>query len=216
MLRVTDASMSTKLPYVVQSGLIKRILEKIREAKTPDRFTTDFLETKLGFRGGNYRQFIPLAKKLSLLNSDGTPTELYKAFRNPASSKASIAQAMKAGYQELFDRNEYAGNLSKEDLKGLVVQITGLDAKDAVVGMICRTFEMLKSLADFEQKLTQQPTEESAETHSLENIAIPKSNEATEVDLRLSYTINLVLPKTDDPAVFNAIFKALKENLLRK
>jgi hypothetical protein len=113
--------MSTKLPYVVQPGSIKKILEKVREAKTPDRFTTDFLDTKLGFRGGNYRQFIPLAKKLNLLNSDGTPTELYKAFRNPTTAKASIAEAMKSGYQELFDRNEYAGNLSKEDLKGLVV-----------------------------------------------------------------------------------------------
>jgi hypothetical protein len=54
--------METKLPYVVQPGSIKKILEKIKEAKTPDRFTTDFLDTKLGFRGGNYRQFIPLAK----------------------------------------------------------------------------------------------------------------------------------------------------------
>jgi hypothetical protein len=34
--------------------------------------------------------------------------------------------------------------------------------------------------------------------------------------LNLAYTINLVLPKTDDVAVFNAIFKSLRENLLRK
>ena len=31
----------------------------------------------------------------------------------------------------------------------------------------------------------------------------------------LSYQINLVLPKTDDIAVFNAIFKSLKEHLLK-
>ena len=92
--------MQTKLPYVVQRGSIKKILAKIKDAKTPDRFTTDFLDTKLGFRGGNFRQFIPLAKKLSLLNSDGTPTELYKAFRNPVQSKASIAEALKNGYRE--------------------------------------------------------------------------------------------------------------------
>ena len=156
--------MQTKLPYVVQPGSIKKILEKIKEAKTPDRFTTDFLDTKLGFRGGNFRQFIPLAKKLTLLNSDGTPTELYKAYRNPSTSKAAIAEAMKVGYRELFDRNEYAGNLSKEELKGLIVQVTGLDAKDVVVALICRTFEMLKSFADFDQKLTAPKSEESGET----------------------------------------------------
>lgn len=32
--------------------------------------------------------------------------------------------------------------------------------------------------------------------------------------LGLSYNINLILPNTDDPKVFNAIFKSLKENLL--
>jgi hypothetical protein len=208
--------METKLPYVVQPGSIKKILEKIRDAKTPDRFTTDFLDTKLGFRGGNYRQFIPLVKKLSLLNSDGTPTGLYKAFRNPTTSKGAIAAAMKLGYREMFDRNEYAGSLNKDELKGLVVEITGLDAKDQIVALICRTFEMLKSFADFDQKLP---------THKADEVSEPTAPGASsggamganeELDVRLSYSINLVLPKTDDPAVFNAIFKALKEHLLRK
>jgi hypothetical protein len=34
--------------------------------------------------------------------------------------------------------------------------------------------------------------------------------------LSLSYTINLNLPATSDAAVFNAIFKSLKEHLLRE
>jgi hypothetical protein len=208
--------MANKLPYVVQPGSIKKILDKVRDAKTPDRFTTDFLDTKLGFRGGNFRQFIPLAKKLNLLNSDGTPTELYKAFRNPTTAKASMAEAIKAGYRELFDRNEYAGSLSKEELKGLVVQVTGLDAKDQVVALICRTFEMLKSLADFEQKLAPASNEETTETAATKETPVRNGGADSELDLRLSYTINLVLPKTDDPAVFNAIFKALREHLLRK
>jgi hypothetical protein len=129
-----------------------------------------------------------------------------------------LAEAIKAGYRELFDRNEYAGSLSKDDLKGLVVQITGLDAKDTVVGMICRTFEMLKSLADFEQKLSTVTSEvqpEALEANPKE-APIRNGNAETDLDLRLSYTINLVLPKTDDPAVFNAIFKSLREHLLRK
>jgi len=33
--------------------------------------------------------------------------------------------------------------------------------------------------------------------------------------LHLSYTINLNLPATSDVAVFNAIFKSLKEHLLK-
>lgn len=127
-----------------------------------------------------------------------------------------MAEAIKAGYRELFDRNEYAGSLSKDELKGLVVQVTGLDAKDQVVALICRTFEMLKSLADFEQKLAPASNEETTETAATKETPARNGSAESELDLRLSYTINLVLPKTDDPAVFNAIFKALREHLLRK
>ena len=41
-------------------------------------------------------------------------------------------------------------------------------------------------------------------------------SEADDVKLNLAYTINLVLPKSDDIAVFNAIFKSLREHLLKK
>jgi|GEM_PF-4149028 len=37
--------MKTKLPYIAQPGCIKSILRKAAEAKTPERFTNDFLVT---------------------------------------------------------------------------------------------------------------------------------------------------------------------------
>lgn len=55
--------MKTKLPYITYPAGIPRILNKIKEAQTPDRLTYDFLETKLGFKGGNYKHFVSLAKK---------------------------------------------------------------------------------------------------------------------------------------------------------
>ena len=209
--------MATKLPYVAQPSVIEKILEKIKEAKAPDRFTPDFLTTVLAFKGGNSRQFIPLAKKLGFLNSDGTPTELYKSFRNPRSSKAALGQGIKKAYHEVFERNEFAGNLSKDDFKGLVVEVTGLEPKDNVVQLVCRTFEALRARADFAAKIQSAGETETDEesTEKTGGASIDAEN-SDEVDLRLSYTINLVLPKTDDPAVFNAIFRSLRDNLLRK
>lgn len=209
--------MSTKLPYVAQPGSIVKIFEKVRHAQTPERFTGDFLETKLGFRGGNYKQFIPLAKKMGFLGSDGRPTDIYRSFRNAATSKAAMAQALNIGYKEVFERNEYANNLSKDGFKGLVVEITGLESKSRVVQLVCQTFESLKKLADFEasttpEKLEPRPDEQSR-TGESEKAERPP---ARDLDLNLSYTINLVLPKTDDAAVFNAIFRSLRDNLLRK
>lgn len=208
--------MATKLPYVAQPSIVEKILDKIKEAKAPDRFTPDFLTTVLGFKGGNNRQFIPLAKKMGFLNSDGTPTELYKSFRNPRSSKAALGAGIKKAYHEVFERNEFAGNLSKEDFRGIVVEITGLEPKDNVVQLVCRTYEALRAKAVFDAKVQQPELDESAEETTEKRKPAGGSAETPELDLRLSYTINLVLPKTDDPAVFNAIFRSLRENLLRK
>lgn len=210
--------MPTKLPYVVHPSAIEKILDKVKEAKAPDRFTPDFLTTVLGFKGGNYRQFIPLAKKMGFLNSDGTPSELYRSFRNPASSKAALGAAIKKAYAEIFERNEFAGNLSKEEFKGLVVEITGMEPKDNVVQLICRTFEALRSKADFDAKISNGSDKVEVEEGGKEGSSDSglEGDRERELDLRLSYTINLVLPKTDDPAVFNAIFRSLRENLMRK
>jgi len=206
--------MSTKIPYANQPGSIVKILEKIQSAKTPDRFTYDFLQTKLGFKGGNYRQFIPLAKRLTLLASDGSPTDLYKKFRNPESAKAAMAKALRAGYAEVFERNEYAYSLDKDKFKGLVVEITGLEPNNRVVQLICQTWENLKRLADFEADLPL----EKVQVDEMEESPAPEelSSQERNLPVGLSYVINLVLPKTDDPAVFNAIFKSLRDNLLRK
>jgi hypothetical protein len=63
-------------------------------------------------------------------------------------------------------------------------------------------------LADFEGKVTikKEPKEEEGEG-DLTGAPVAK--------LGITYTINLNLPATTDVEVFNAIFKALKENLLR-
>lgn len=211
--------MATKLLYVHQPGSMLKIFEKVRHAQTPERFTTDFLQTKLGFRGGTYRQFIPLAKKIGFLGTDGVPTDIYKQFRNSATSGAAMAQALRLGYREIFERNEYANNLTKDQLKGMVVEVTGLDSKNRVVQLICQTFEMLKGLANFDAAPL--PREEASKRSAGDGEeddadGTGQRGGRRDIDLNLAYTINLVLPKSDDPAVFNAIFRALRESLLRK
>lgn len=201
------------IPYMSAPGSITKILEKIKEAGTPENFNADFLSTKLGFKGGNYRTFISWAKKTGLLNSDGTPAQLYKTFRNPTSSKASLARAIRNGYSELYSRNEYCHELDKKSFKGLVMEATGESHDSKVVELIVSTFFNAKSLADFETKPSDTEPEEDV-TKKIIGTETEKT-EGKKVHLGLNYTINLVLPKTDDPSVYNAIFQSLRENLLK-
>lgn len=208
-------------PFMNAYGLIGNILAKIKQAKEPQRFTLDFLGTQLGFSGGSAKAFVPFAKKIGFLGSDGIPTELYKKFRNSNAkiSGKAVADAIKIGYQELFDRNEYAYSLNSKDLKGLIMEITGLEENNQILNRICKSFEGLKQLADFEiddiadSDINLQQS--SSKTDIQSQIPSEHLQSAKGYKMNLSYTINLNLPKTDDINVFNAIFKSLKENLLK-
>ena len=201
---------------MLSSGLVTKILHKIQEARRPERFTQDLLETKLGFSGGSAMAAIPLLKRLGLLSSDGTPTEAYDRFRNEETQGVAMANAMRVAYKEMYDSNEYAHDLSKEKLEALVTQITGLERDSRVVKAIASTFIAFKGLANFDAET---PVVKLPEKFDESVRREPKqSGESIEqsVDLRLSYTINLNLPETTNPEVFNAIFRSLKENLLKR
>lgn len=201
-------------PYLTAPGTIKKVLEKVRSASTPERFTADFLSAKLGLKGGTPRAVIPYLKKIGLIGTDGVPTELYRRFRNPTESGAAIAEAIRRGYKSLYEMNEYVHELSDKDLKGLLVQATGLEEKSPVIYLIQSTFKNLKTFADFEQKLDRADDADAPKSPD----APGKQRRGTEpagVGVKLGYTINLNLPATSDVAVFNAIFKSLKEHLLK-
>lgn len=201
--------MADNPPYMNAYGLIPKILGRIQEAQTPPRFTQDFLGTNLGFTGGSANAFIPFAKRIGLLASDGSPTDLYRRFRNSGQAKAAMADALRKGYPSLFARNEYAYKLDRKKLEGLIVEATGLKANAKPVKAMASSFDALKQLADFEATGESNPDLE----HPTD--APPVVGEAQLGGLHMSYTINLNLPITNDIAVFNAIFKALKENLLK-
>ncbi len=212
--------MAVNLAYMSSPGTLPKILNKICEATVPENFNGDFLGTKLGFKGGNQKSFISWAKKCGLLNSDGTPTQLYKNFRNPSSRKESMASALKIGYSDAFERNEYANDLDRKNFTKLISEITGSPHDNSTVKNIVSSFFFAKDFADFETVSTNEDVIEDAQKEVKnspplqvkEHAPNPRKN----LNLGLSYTINLVLPKTDDPAIYNAIFKSLKENLLNE
>jgi hypothetical protein len=197
------------VPYVMASGNITKALEKIKEAQVPSRFSQDFLATKLNLSGGSARPVIPFLKRTGFLATDGTPTELYRRFRNEAQSGAAAAEALRTGYAPLYEVNEYIHDASATQLKGVVVQVTGAEPGSSTVSGIIGSFKALKAFADFDASPTETETPEQ-ETRA----AAVESARSTGAGIRLGYTINLNLPATSDIAVFDAIFKSLREHLL--
>jgi hypothetical protein len=203
---------SAKPPYVTAYGNIGKALKKIKAAQVPPRFTQDFLATKLGLPGGSAKPLIPFLKRTGLLGSDGVPTDRYKRFRNPGQTGKAAAEALREGYKSLYEINENVHDASDDDLSGVVVQATGLEPDSSTTRATIGSFKALKDFAVFdtdddqeEEEVEEEPKDNQDET---ERVVLKKG-------LGLSYTINLNLPATSDIAVFDSIFKSLKEHLLK-
>jgi hypothetical protein len=88
-----------------------------------------------------------------------------------------------------------------------------------VVKCTLATLKQLKSFADFNAPKATEPERSSTTnkfpptvTHMVRQF--DGQSASGRIGMNLSYTINLNLPATSDQAVFNAIFRSLKEHLL--
>lgn len=202
----------TSVPYVPSYGSITKTLERIKQASTPDRFTQDFLATKLGLKGGSPKPVIPFLKRTGFLASDGSPTQLYKRFRNESQAGAAAAEALKKGYAALYEVNEYAHDLNDAELKGAIVQVTGQQPGSSTTRATIGSFKALRAFADFDAAGRPNEEEEGGDDEEV----LTQNGGGRVGTIKLGYTINLNLPATSDVAVFNAIFKSLREHLLRE
>lgn len=210
----------SSLPYISSPGNIEKAFKGIKAAAVPDVVSQDFVKTVLKIPGGSGDQMTSFLKKLDFAGPDGTPTDTYTKFRNPTTSGPTIAAAIRHAYARLYVRNEYMHSLSDSELQGLIVEETGQAHDSLSVKRTLACIIALKKHTNFEiEPKIQAPLEETQPDPSPttpRNLNTLATGHATgAVGLNLGYTININLPATTDQAVFNAIFKSLKENLLR-
>jgi len=210
--------MAAALPYVSSPGNVEKALTGIKDAATPTTVSQDFVKTILKIQGGPGNEMTSYLRKIGFAGADGTPSEIYKRFRNTATEGQAAFEALKIGYKALYVRNEHLHELTDEKLRGLIIEETGEEKDSRVVGLVMSCIKGLKKFA----KPGTAPTEEKPPTTLPATTTQTKDDPPPQTDrlprtlgMNLSYTINLNLPATTDTAVFNAIFKSLKENLLK-
>ena len=206
----------SSLPYVTAPGNIERALRAIKSAATPERVSQDFVKTILKIPGGSGDQMTSYLRKIGFANKDGTPSDIYKKFRNPSTSGKAAAEALTTGYGALYVRNEYMHQLPEKDLRGLIIEETGLRGDSNVVALILAAIKSIKKFADWSEPSALEKDEQPSSSIVQIDDGGRRHKRPSRLGMNLSYTINLNLPATSDVAVFNAIFKSLKENLLEE
>jgi Family of unknown function (DUF5343) len=205
--------MAEYLPYVNAYGSIAKLFAGIKSAAVPPKVSQNFLESVLDLKSSSHRALIPLLKKLGFIDSGNTPTQAYKDFREDGMGGPVMAQRLREAYKPLFTANEYAWKLGKPELQAKLTSLSGAAEDDNTIPAVTSTFLELSKLATWQGGL---PPRKEPEAVVIGTGGGSAHREEPPEGVRLSYTINLNLPATTEIEVFNAIFKSLRENLLRQ
>lgn len=203
------------LPYLTSPGTLKKALDRLIAAQRPDKFNADFLENILKLRGGSAKAVIPILKRMGFITSDTVPTELYAKFRTDGGRALAALTGLKNAFPEIFKRSEYAHTVDDNKLKDIIVEITGLKANEAVAMAIKGTFNTIKNFVPANTEISSAEDNPEPETTPSFPAYGRETSEHGKNDVRLSYNINIVIPETSDLNVLNAIFRSVKENLMK-
>ncbi len=198
--------------YLVTTKNLEALLNALKSAKAPERFNNKFL-TQLDFTSSNDRLFIGVFKCLGFVDESGTPTKRYFEFLDQTQSGRVLADALKEAYADLFAINVKANEMSVDDVKNKFKTLTLGQKSDNVVGMMANTFKALAEQADWEAPAATQ-LQTNVTTPQLEPTKPPQEQPPLHAKgLGLHYNIQIHLPESRDPAVFDAIFQALRRHL---
>jgi hypothetical protein len=131
--------------YTTVPGKIKELLDKIRTTGIPAKVTNQWLEV-VGLKSSNDRSLLPVLRQIQFTDASGVPTERWKHYRSNG-HKSALAEAVKAGYSDLFHIYPDAWQRPDTDVENffLTRSTAGKQAIDKTVS----TFKALITLADF-------------------------------------------------------------------
>ena len=194
-----------EFPYSPQPAKIKSFFATIQGVGVPPKVNLKYLES-LGFKSSNDRYSIGILKFIGFLEAGGIPSDRWRDYRSKLAAPKVLAVALRVAYEDLFNIYEDAYRKDDEVLRDYFSARTTVAARtqELMVG----TFRALCELADFGAA----PPEVIAEKPV--GLAVPGAGVPSAGITAININIQLTLPPTDDPAVYDNLFAALKKHLL--
>jgi hypothetical protein len=202
--------------YTTVPGKLSDLFGKIREVGVPSKATRTWL-TQIGFKSSNDGTMLAVLKQIGFTDTNGAPQRPWKAYRTE-NHRMAMASALKQGYSKLYETYPDAHSRKPEELRDFFKSAVP-SAGPRVVSRVVETFRALCRLADFTQVTLVSAREQPMP------VAPPAPGTVTTMGNEGSYrasgtvvniNVQLELPATDDPAVYENFFAAMKKYLFPK
>lgn len=223
--------MALPTAYLTTVKNLDGILAAIQNAKAPKKFTQQFL-VGLGFKSNADRLIINVLKALGFLTDDQVPTQRYFDFLDQTQAPRIMAEAVMDAYADVFAINTKAQTMTRADLKNKMRTLSQGQLTDSVLDKMVMTFFALVKHGDFEAANAATKDDggggggsggggdgggddgDGAGNGAGDGDVGGGSGGGLVVD-GLIYNIQIQLPESRDPKVYDALFQSLKKHLGR-
>ena len=197
-------------PYINTPTALKDFVRDIPDRGMPDGVTKKYLDS-LGLKSSNHRAIGGILEFIGFVDQSRKPTERYQHFRARARQGSVMAQALRESYSELFKIHPDAYQKDEESLRNFFTGHSSVGSQ-AQRGMVA-VFRTLCDFADFEAEAAK-PTNDTAETVTERTKPSTRASIAEGIQT-LNINIQLELPVTSEPAVYDALFQAMRKYILK-
>ena len=207
-------------PYTLTPRKIPTLFNLIEKRGVPETAIDTWLK-QVGFSSENDRRFKNVLRQIGFTDEKGVPTALWRAYRGPGGA-SKLAEGIREGYRDLFEMFPEAHLASDSELASFIKGHTTFG--NTTVNHVVATFRGLVQLADFGEGV---PAATASETpgpngaraeRKLEDIgggADDVVKRAPAPSVTINVNLQLTLPESTDPAVYEALFGALAKHVLQ-
>lgn len=206
--------MAIPTSYLTTTKNLDGILNSIVGAQAPEKFTTRFLES-LDYKTSADRLIIGVLKSLGFLADDGRPTQRYFSYLDQTQSEVVMAEAIREAYSDLFQINKNANKMTKSEVVNKFKTLSQGQYSESVLDKMAMTFTALCTHADFEATAATKESGGDTEDQKKDTVTSNRTgtNQKGLAIGGLVYNIQLILPESRDPKVYDALFESLKRHL---
>lgn len=201
--------MPATIPILQSTKALERFLAHIHDASIPPKISIAYLKS-VGFKSGNDGALIPTFKALGFIDGAGIPTETWKQYRDKTMASKVLGQAIKECYSGLFEIYPDANRKDNEAIANWIRTATGFAG--VTVDRAVRTYKALVGHAEFTDEPLPATTkiEPTVPTVTPQQTVVMPSTGGPSVNIN----VELHLPASNDPKIYENFFKAMKEYLL--
>ena len=200
-------------PYILNVRAIETFFVSfIANAGIPDKVTTTFLPS-IGLKSSNDRPIVAILGALGFIGDDGTTTEMWRRYRSAQERGSTMATAIKQAYADLYATYPDAHAKDDQAIRDFIQSRTNVSA--GTVGYMLRTFRKLCEYAEFgpaSPEAVQIPPSEPPETKTQPPSDPSGAGPRLAPTPTIAINIMLQIPPTDDPAVYERLFAAMKKH----